>query len=287
MKKAFLVILSFSVGLLANAQTADDILNQYYENTGGVEKWKGMEDMISSGKAPSPQGEFPFTVYAKAPNMVKVSVSIQGKELIPQAYDGEVAWGLNPFAGGTTAQRLPEDITELMDVEAEFEPIYIDYKEKGHSIAYEGKEMVEGTETFKLKVVKNATNDKMDITEYHFFDTENYVPIMIKSTASIGPTKGVESETIMSDYQETEYGVIMPYYIETRNGGEVSQKIVIETITINSGIEDEVFSFPGGEDALDELEDIEEEKQDVREEMKDVEEERMELQEEMEEDDDK
>ena len=249
MKKLITIATALSFGLTVQAQSVDEIIDNYFENTGGLEKWQEMETVEMKGKAPSPQGEFPFMVYNKKPNKMKVEVNIQGKTLIPQAYDGETAWGLNPFAGGNTAQKVPEEMEWTIADQAEFEPIYIDYKEKGHELTLEGEETVDGAETFKVKVVKNKNNDQNEITEYHFFDKENFVPIMIRSSVLVGPTKGTESETYMSDYQETDYGVYMPYYIETRSNGQVAQKIVVDEIIINGDIDDEVFAFPAPTEA--------------------------------------
>lgn len=245
MKKltAALFLLGISISSI-QAQSVDEILANYFENTGGIKKWEKMETVVMKGSAPSPQGDFPFTVYNKKPNMMKIEVDIQGKKLIPQAYDGETAWGLNPFAGGTSAQKVPEDLAWTVEEEAEFEPVYINYKEKGHEITLEGEETIDGAETYKLKVVKNKNNDKQEIVEYHFFDKENFVPIMVRSSVLAGPAKGMESETYLSDYQETDYGVIMPYYIETRSNGQVGQKIVVQEIVINSELDDSLFAYP-------------------------------------------
>jgi hypothetical protein len=75
---------------------------------------------------------------------------------------------------------------------------------------------------------------------------------MIRSSVLVGPGKGAESETYMSDYQETDYGVYMPYYIETRSNGQVAQKIVVEEIIINGEISDDVFAFPEPAEAAEE-----------------------------------
>ena len=40
MKKFFLLALVLLAASFSNAQTADEILAKYFENTGGVDKWK-------------------------------------------------------------------------------------------------------------------------------------------------------------------------------------------------------------------------------------------------------
>ncbi len=257
MKKFLTILLSFSVSLLANAQNVEHILESYLTNSGGGEKWEEMETIITTGRVISQQGEFDFTTYAKAPDKMKVIVDIQGKKLVSNAYDGEIAWSLNPFSGNLKALELPEEAAEVIAEEAMFEPEYFDYKDKGHSITLVGKAVVNGTDTYELKVVKNANNEKRDFIEHHFFDAETFLPILIKTTALLGPEKGTKTEIHQSDFRKTGYGVTLPYRIETHSDGQVTQTLIIEGIVINEDIDNDIFEFP--EDLADEVEDVKEE----------------------------
>ncbi len=225
-----------------NAQTADEILAKYFENTGGLAKWKDVKSVKIEAKAPTPQGDFPIVIYSKAPNKTKVVVNVQGKELVQAAYDGETAWNLNPFAGGTDPVKLDEEQTKELR-EQEVEDSFIDYKKKGHEVALEGKEEIDGVQCYKIKLEKNKNNEKDDITEFIYFDTENYVPIMRKSFIRSGPMKGQEIQSYMSDYQEVD-GLMMPFALEQKMNGNTISKVVIEKYSVNENIDDSVFAFP-------------------------------------------
>jgi len=185
--------------------------------------------------------ELPGTLYSARPNKQYFNINVQGKTLV-QAYDGETPWAINPFQGGDTAQEMPEE--EAKDfTEGSFEAEYIDYAKKGNTIELEGTETIEGTETFKLKLTKaNGT------VEYHYFDSELFVPIMQSTMLHAGPQKGQYSQTFMSDYQEVS-GVMMPFFMETKMNGETFQKITMETIEANVEIEEGLFSMPVAEGA--------------------------------------
>lgn len=241
-RKISLTFFFAAVLVVAHAQTADEILAKYFENTGGIQKWKDVKTLKMEAKAPTPQGEFPIVIFSKAPNKTKVVVNVQGKELVQAAYDGETGWSLNPFAGGTDAVKLDEEQTKELR-EQEIEDAFIDYKKKGHEIALEGKEEVDGVQCFKIKLDKNKKNDKDDVTEYHYFDTENYVPIMRKSFMQSGPMKGQEIQSYMSDYQEVN-GLMVPFAIEQKMNGNTISKIVVVKYSINENIDDSVFAFP-------------------------------------------
>jgi outer membrane lipoprotein-sorting protein len=240
-RKSLLTVLLITAVFVSHGQTADEILAKYLENTGGVEKWKAIKTIKTEGKATFPQGEIAMTIYRKAPNKAKSVMSVQGKEIITGAYDGTTAWSLNPFAGGTDPVKL--DAEAEKDLEDQFvEDSFIDYKKKGHAVTLEGKEEIEGVQCYKIKLEKNKNNDKEDVTEIFYFDSENYVPIMRKSFGRSGPQKGMEMQSYLSDYQEVS-GLMVPFAIEQRIAGQ-SFKVAISKITINENIDDSVFAFP-------------------------------------------
>lgn len=241
--KVLLSLTFVATALFAQAQTADEILAKYFSNTGGVDKWKGVKSMKMEAKVATPNGDLPIVMLAKAPNKSKMTINVQGKEIVQQAYDGTTAWTLNPFAGGTSAVKLDaEQAKELAEEEIEDE--FIDYKKKGHAVTLEGKEEVDGVQCFKIKLEKNKNNDKEDVTEIHYFDTENYVPIMQKRYIRSGPQKGTEIQVYMSDYQDVN-GLMMPFSLEQKVNGQSFGKIAISKIEVNSNIEDSAFAYPG------------------------------------------
>ncbi len=223
------------------AQSADEILAKYFANTGGLEKWKALKSFTQKGKAFQGQ-EFPVMIYAKAPNKIKTVINVQGTELIPQAYDGTTAWALNPFAGGKDPVILDDEQAKEVKDE-EFEDDFIDYKKKGHEVTLEGTEEIDGVKCYKIKLVRNKNNPKDDITEIHFFDAENYVPIMQISYFRTGPQKGTEVKNYLSDYQEVG-GLMFPFSMEQKISGQPPFKITIETITVNDITDDSIFAFP-------------------------------------------
>lgn len=246
MKSKILVMLSLLfLSFAVQAQNADEILAKYFENTGGIKNWKKLKTIKMDGTFPTPQGDFDFTIYRKSPDRWKLQVDVQGQTIVPQAYDGEIAWAANPMMGGGDPQKLPEEVAKEVAVNAEFQDAFIDYKKKGHEVTFEGTEEVDSIKAYVLKLEKNKNNDKSKITEYHYFDTDQYVPVMIKTTARSGSAQGSESETYLSDYKKTEAGLSMPHRIETKVNGQTVNEVIIDKITVNEEINDAVFAFPG------------------------------------------
>ena len=240
-RKSALTLFLLVLVLATRAQTADEILNKYYENTGGIEKWKSLQTRKGVGKMNMQNMDFPITMYEKAPAKQRIEFSVQGLQIV-QAYDGTDAWMINPMQGGTTAVKLTdEEAKEFKD--NEFEDEFIDYKKKGHSVELKGTEEIDGVKCHKIELVKNKNNDKEDVTEIHYFDAENFVPIMVVSYAKSGAVKGQEIKTYLSDYQEVN-GLMMPFFIEAKMNGQTVRKITIDNQTVNEPIEDTLFAFP-------------------------------------------
>lgn len=245
MKKLISLLFLATIAAATMAQTADGIVSKYLENIGGIEKWKTLKTARLEGTVPTPQGDFAFEMLRKAPNMFMISVDVMGQKLIPQAYDGEVAWTLNPFTGDPNPQKLPEDQVKSVIQEADFEDPFIDYAKKGHEVAYEGSVDVDGLNCFQVILTKNKGKGDDELVMNYFFDAETYLPVMVKQTPKSGQMAGQEMNIYYSDYQDTGNGLIMPYNIDTKVGGQSVQAIKFTKIELDADISDDVFKFPG------------------------------------------
>lgn len=236
MKRILLFMFVMSAGMTLSAQTADEIIQKYFENTGGIEKWKALKTSKMEGKMAMQGMEFPGTVTNKMPNKMRVDVNVQGMSIV-QAYDGTDAWWINPFAGGTDAQPMPDEMAESV-TDQEFQSPFLDYAAKGHKVEYDGTTEVEGAKAHILKLTK-----KNGTVEYHYFDAEHFVIIMSKSQIKNGEAKGQFTETYMSDYQEVD-GLMFPFFMESKFDGQSVQKITVTSIKLNEEYKDDMFAMP-------------------------------------------
>ncbi len=236
LKKMILFCSALVLAVAIQAQSVDDIINNYIANTGGADKWKSLKATKANANFSMSGFEFPGVMYNTNTNKMRVNVNVQGMEIV-QAYDGQTGWMINPFMGGQEPQKMPAEQVEEM-AKQEFESPFIDYQNKGHKVELLGEETVDGTATYKVKLSK-----KNGDVEFYFFDKENYVPIMSKRAVTSGPAKGQEAETYYSDYQEVN-GLILPFYTETKIGGQSLQKIVIKSVELNPAVDESMFAFP-------------------------------------------
>ena len=218
------------------AQTADEVIDTYFEVTGGKDGWKNIESVKMKGKASMQGMEFPMSMVMKKPANVYQEVSFQGKKIVT-AYDGSTGWMINPLAMMMEPTKLPEDQLEQFDGQ-KVEDELLDYASKGHTVAYEGTEDVTGTECHKIKLTKKEGD-----IEYHYFDTDTGIKIMQRSFIKTGPAKGQASETFFADYDEVN-GLYFPFSLESKVQGQTVFQATMEEIELNADVSDDLFAFP-------------------------------------------
>jgi outer membrane lipoprotein-sorting protein len=212
---------------------------------GGVEKWRALKTMKLTGVVPTPQGEFTFEMSRKAPNKMLVTADVMGQKIIPQAYDGEVAWMLNPFAGSQTATKMSEQQTKDLMRDAAFEDPFIDFASKGFEVTYEGTADVEGIQCHVLKLVRNKGQGADESSSTYYFDPDSFLPLMTKLSVYTEQMGSQEVEIYYSDYQDIGNGLLMPYTMDTRANGASVQNIKFTKVVVDEEIADEVFKYPG------------------------------------------
>lgn len=243
--KVLLVALIFSFIGTTQAQTAEEIIASYFENTGGVDAWNAIETMKMTGVAGSGGQEFPFTQTVTKDGKMAIVIDLQGQKITVQAFDGEQMWSTN-FQSGKAEAMDAETSANFKQEAADVMDTFLNYKEKGYTLKLDGSETVEGTDTFKIVVTKKPVMDEgkevPSVTTF-YFDKENFVPIVSETTATSGPQKGITVQTLYSDYQES--GTIYyPHSLTVKMNGQVGQSIKIESIDINSDIDDNIFKMP-------------------------------------------
>jgi outer membrane lipoprotein-sorting protein len=240
-KSLILVAFLFVVIQVFQAQTADDVINKYFESAGGLDKWKSLKSMKMTGNLTMQMGEFQFTIYRKAPNKFKIVLNIQGQEIVPQAYDGEIAWMINPFAGGNGPTRVPDDQIQAVKDESEFEDPLIDYKTKGYEASFEGTAEVAGAQCNVVKMIRHKGIAGQEMSSSYYFDTATNLQIMLKQKSAQSMQQ--EIEIYLSDYQELQNGLLMPFVMDTQMQGKSVQKLNFTAITVNEDMPDDIFKF--------------------------------------------
>ncbi len=239
LKTLFIAFLLVAV-VPMSAQTADEIINNYFENTGGAEAWGNLQGVKISGSVNAQGMDIPVDIYQMKDGKQLVKINLQGQDMTQVAFDGETMWTTNFMT--MQAEKSDAETTENMKKQmGDFPSPFYNYKEKGFTLELLGKETKEGTETYKLKLTQKplmVDGVEQPNISFHYFDTENFVPIASESEIPSGPMKGQMSMNTMSDYQEVD-GLYFPFDM-----GMMGQSLVVKEIVLNPEIDAAMFAFP-------------------------------------------
>ena len=237
-KKLLFAVAGLLLAGSLSAQTVDEILAKHFAALGGKEKIKAIQSAKISGKQTFGPQEAPFTIYWKRPAKFRLEFTLQGMTGI-QAYDGTTGWSVMPFLGKSEPEKMSED--DLKNIQEQADMIdgpLMDYQDKGNQVELIGKEEVEGTPAYKMKV----TRKNGDVT-YIYFDAEAMVQIKAEGKRTMRGQE-IEFEGAMGDYKEV-HGLYFPYSLENKpKGAPQGSMITIEKYEFDVEIPDSTFTMP-------------------------------------------
>jgi hypothetical protein len=220
--------------------TADELVSKNIEAKGGLASIHSIKSLRLSGHMRIQQDtvELDYVTLIKQPGSVRYEAALQGLTQI-QAFDGAHAWQINPFQGRKDPEKLSADDAKGMSEDAaDFAGPLVDYKAKGYKLDYLGREDVDGTEAYKLRV----TRPNGDLTTV-YLDPDYFLEIR---TVNRRIEHGVPVETVVDygDYEKVA-GVFLPFSQESGlKGSSDRQKVQFDEAEANLDAGDGLFQFP-------------------------------------------
>ena len=222
-----------------SAQKADEVIKKYIAFIGGKKNWNKVKSLTTSGKYNYGGIEFPFTAYAKAPNLYKFIVPLEGK-YYAQAFDGEKGWKIDAFKNETSPTMLSGKAGRSMANEAdvELEDVFINYKSKGHTATVEKKDIVDGKNCIAIKLVRQDGD-----VETYYFDEHTYALVMKVSPSKNTELQGTILNTLYSDYRVVN-GIKIPFRSLSKSGDQLILEVTLEKAEVNVAIDETEFQPP-------------------------------------------
>lgn len=218
-------------------KTADEVIAKYIEAIGGRKAIDAVKSMRVTAKLTMGGGmEAPMVMESKRPNKMRVEFTFQGMTAI-QAYDGKIGWSIMPFAGKTEPEKMPPDQVEMFENQADMDGPLVDYKKKGHQVELMGKDEIEGSDVYKLKLTRKNGN-----VEYHYLDVEYFIPIKMEGKRKFQGTE-IDFAVVFGDYKEVN-GLLIAHSIQPQGGGMGGGSVTLEKVEMNVPMPDERFAMP-------------------------------------------
>jgi outer membrane lipoprotein-sorting protein len=231
---AAMALVAVGVSPAVSAQTIDELLAMNLRSRGGLDTLKGVSTIKMVGTVSGGGQQMTLTTWMKRPNLVKQEMSGKGQTIV-QAFDGVHAWMVNPMMGQLVPAELPPAQADQLKNNADFDGPLVDYKAKGHTIELIGPDRLDGSKVYTLKVTKKGGQSQLV-----YLDAAS--GLERKMTAQIDQQGGktITVDQVMSNYKVVS-GLTVPFSIQTIVNGQLAMQVTVDTVEINTPIDDSVF----------------------------------------------
>ena len=217
-KKTILFIFLSIVSL--QAQTAKEIIDKHFEQTGGYKNWNSLNSVYIEGEVYFDlNNSVKLKIEHRRPYYKNVSFIENGKEKLSEGYDGKNAYTFDEISGEN--KKLPNYKPDA------FETDILNYNKKGFKAEYIGKEKIDDLETYHIVLIKNTEK------EDYWFNTKNYYLIQTKNNL----------ESVKYSDFKTFKGLIFATKMENQPMGGADYTIIFNKIEPNKAINPKRFEF--------------------------------------------
>jgi len=222
----------------ARAQSVDDIIAANLKSKGGLEKIKATQSVRMTGSvmardATGRDVTGTMTMVAKRPNLMRRDAEV-GQRFV-NAYDGTSLWMM---IGNNPPQQLPNTQSAYARQDAEFDSVFVDYKEKGTKIELVGQETVADTPVYHLKVTKKAGPP-----QDYYLDVSTGLERRISVSAKAPDGSSIVNVTEFSDYRSVD-GCMVPFMLRQQQNQVIVATTTLDKVEFNVPIEDSYFKMP-------------------------------------------
>ena len=230
MKKILLsVAVLFAAVVTTKAQTADEIIAKYITAIGGADKWSKVQSIKVEGQVEVQGIAIPYTMQGIQMKGMRIDAEFQGNKII-DIVTPEKGWSQNPLAGKASLDPIPADELKTKIDDLDIQDAFVDYKTKGSSVEFLGKDEEDGNEYFKIKMTTKNGNEKT-----YFFDTKTY---LIYKVEGIVKQQGQEIKSSVKylDYQTLDFGIKMAFKQD-----QGMMMLVTKKVTVNVPVDAAIF----------------------------------------------
>ena len=238
-----LVVLIVLVGAPASAlaQTVDEIVAGHIASRGGREKLAAIQTIKLTRTVASGIGTtLRVIVYKKRPALMRVEQgpAQPGATMTPRGINAEAVWDM---VQGKVVPRQPPLAAEAREVDGDFDGLLVDWREKGHTVAFAGRETLPGGETLKLTVTL-----KSGLVRTVYLDGKTYLDRRHTGVLNLPNGRRFDITIDFDNWRDVD-GVKFPFDImEERTGKEPVVTLVTYTdkIELNVPMDDRLFLAP-------------------------------------------
>jgi hypothetical protein len=227
--KPFLLSVLMLAGLCVHAQSVDEIVSENTTAMGGKEKLGSLKSVKMTGSMTVQGTDVNITMTKSHMAGWRMEMDIMGTSNYRVANTSS-GWVYMPVMGMTEPKEMEADQFKSAVNQVDVQGTLFNYKEKGTTIEFLGKEKLDAGEAYKLKVTfKNGE------TANYFVDvnTKRLVKVASKMTFN---GQEMDIETSFSDFKQNADGYWFPFTTSTSQG-----TITYDKIETNVPVKDDMF----------------------------------------------
>jgi hypothetical protein len=232
-KQTFLLLILSVTSYNLFAQSADDIINDYFTAIGGRDKIGQINSVHMTGtfSIMGTDGDEEVTILNG--KGFKSVVSFNGQN-VEQAVTDSGGWMINPFMGSSDPVALPQDQYAAVKDQIYVGGVLFNYKNNGTQVQYSGMDTVDGKSAYKIEA---TSPDSVKTTFYIDSSTHYLVQLMREFQGQVTTAK-------YSDFRKTDFGNIMPYAEELTLPQGMQATMTTSKVEVNVPVDPSVFDMP-------------------------------------------
>jgi hypothetical protein len=220
----------------AEAQTVGEILAKHIEARGGVAKLRSIQTVRIERTVAATFNDIEIVIYKKRPDFYRSEQKPEGSPNVTVRGFSETAW---ESVNGKTSVREGAGPVEQREVDGDFDGFLVDHREKGHTVALEGRQRAGAVDAWKLKVTM-----KSGAVRYVYLDASTFLETRHEATIEVAPNRRIATTITFNDWREVN-GVKFPFAIdEERDAPGQTFLFYTKKIEVNVPMDEAMFKMP-------------------------------------------
>lgn len=235
-----IVVASLVLAAPIAAQTVDELVAQHIEARGGQTRLRAVQTIKITRTVATPFSNVRVIIYRKRPQLFRAEQgpTEPGAPLVPRGINADAAWDT---VQGKVVPRPEAEAAEARELDADFDGLLVDWKQKGHTVTLDGKESLPWGDAYKLRVKTKSGAERIVYLDAKTFLERRQIGIL-----KLPGGRQFDVVIDFDNYRDID-GVKFPFDItEDRTGKEPSVSFVTytEKIEVNVPMDDGLFGAP-------------------------------------------
>jgi hypothetical protein len=208
---------------------------------GGLAGWRAVNALTMSGEMDAggkQEVRLPFVMNMKRPQKSRLELKFQDQTAV-QVWNGSQGWKVRPYLNRNEVEPYTAAEARSAAAAAELDGPLVDYEKKGIKVELAGTEVIEGRNTYRLRLtLKDGEQRSL------WIDASTFLEAKIDGEPRRLDGRAHQVAVFYRDFRR-EGGLQFPHTLETvveRVRG--SHKITIKTVKINPPLDDGLFARP-------------------------------------------